>query len=514
MIEVANEDSVFFGSGATDPFRPALEARYAAWLRKKHGNTERLRQAWAAGEKPALGEGEGIDGDQRVRLSRNYDYSEKYFAAHPEERRRAVDQLRFLFELEDGYWQECRRVMRQAGVKAPISGTNWQGHGFTTKVHMLGQSRLDYVDRHGYWDHPQGEGNLQWNIATCNFHNLPMVKDVRPDQNRLIYLGVENLVTEKAWEQVLDRPMTISEWNTCLPNEHSLEGTGLMTAYGLLQGWDGSMQFGYFSADWRISLGRGSFDLFGNPPQILQFPAAAAMWYRGDVKEAELVAESIYDSESTFALKEDVKPLPIAAALVGKVGYRFVRQFRKPVVRDLGTYWNPATRVARSITGELAWDALNGIVTVNTPRTQAAIGFLSVRPHALSTVVIQSSTRFGAVYVTAMDDSAPIRSARRLLVTAVGPARNTGMEYEETSRKSRLGTPYMRVKAVGDAPTLLEAVSGVIEVRSARAGQLKAWTLDVVGKRRKEVGLTAGAGTVRLALEPEDSSVYYELAER
>ena len=51
--------------------------------------------------------------------------------------------------------------------------------------------------------------------------------------------------------------MTISEWNTCLPNEYSLEGTGLMVAYGLLQGWDGLLEFGYFSPDWRDSLGPG-----------------------------------------------------------------------------------------------------------------------------------------------------------------------------------------------------------------------------------------------------------------
>jgi hypothetical protein len=88
------------------------------------------------------------------------------------------------------------------------------------------QSKLDYIDRHGYWDHPQGEGNAKWSIATAQFHNLPMVKAVKPDQDHLVWLGVGNLVTEKAWEQVLGRPLTVSEWNTCLPNEYSLEGTG------------------------------------------------------------------------------------------------------------------------------------------------------------------------------------------------------------------------------------------------------------------------------------------------
>ena len=92
-----------------------------------------------------------------------------------------------------------------------------------------------------------------------------------------------------------------------------------MAAYGLLQGWDGALQFGYFSGDFRRSLGEGSFDMLGNQPQILQFPAIAAMWYRQDVKEAEVVAESVYDSESVYQWTEDRKPVPLWAALVGKV---------------------------------------------------------------------------------------------------------------------------------------------------------------------------------------------------
>ena len=124
--------------------------------------------------------------------------------------------------------------------------------------------------------------------------------------------------------------MTVSEWNTCLPNEYSLEGTGLMAAYGLLQGWDASLEFGYFSPDWPKGLGDGSFDLLGNPPQILQFPAVSIMWHRQDVKEAEVVAESVYDPSSVLALTDDRKPVPIVAALVGKVGYRFVEKARPP----------------------------------------------------------------------------------------------------------------------------------------------------------------------------------------
>ena len=538
LVEVLNEDSLFWGQIA-QPFRQELEQKFAAWLRAKYGDDAGLRKAWGVRSVPVGASKEGVEGippsnrgqdardttpdgvttndeglapGQHINLLSNGSFNAKYFQAHPEQAARGQDQMRFCLELEEKYWSASVAALRQAGVRVPISATNWQAHGFATRVHMLGQSQLDYIDRHGYWDHPQGEGNLKWRIATALFHNQPMVKAVKPDQDTLVYLGRGNLVTEKAWEQVLGLPMTISEWNTCLPNQYSLEGTGLMAVYGLLQGWDGLLEFGYFSPDWRESLGSGSFDMLANPPQMLQFPAVATLWHRQDVREADLIAESLYDKESVFGLGEDRKPVPIAAALIGKVGYRFVSQHREPMVKDLRSYWDPDKRIARSTTGELVWNASDGFVTVNTPRTQAVIGFLSTGPHELATATLRSPTNFGAVYVTAMDADAPIESARRLLVTAVGPARNTGMEYETTSQASPLGMPYARLREAGKAPALLEAVTGRIEIRSRVAGQLKAWALDAVGNRVREVPLTVKSDVLVLDMQPQAKTVYYEIA--
>jgi hypothetical protein len=213
-----------------------------------------------------------------------------------------------------------------------------------------------------------------------------------------------------------------------------------------------------------------------------------------------------------FALTEDRKPLPIAAALVGKVGYRFVEKNRPPVAKDIGSYWDAKNLVAHSMTGELTWDAMKGYVRINTPRTQAVIGFLSAEPHAFSTSTITSATRFGAVWVTAMDGDAPIRTARHLLVTAVGPARNTGMEYGTTQQLSRLGAPLQHLKAEGGAPALLEAVTGDIQIRCDHPEAFKCWSLDVVGKRKGEVHLQTHNSTVQLRLSHEHQAVYYELS--
>ena len=181
-------------------------------------------------------------------------------------------------------------------------------------------------------------------------------------------------------------------------------------------------------------------------------------------------------------------------------------------MKDIRPYWDPEKRIARSTTGELIWNASAGFVTVNTPRTQAVIGFLSTGPHELATVTLRSTTNFGAIYVTAMDAEATIESAHRLLVTAVGPVRNTGMEYETTSQPSPLGTPYSRLREAGKAPALLEAVTGQIEIRSRLAGQLKAWTLDVVGNRVREIPLAVKSDVLVLDMQSHAKTVYYEIA--
>jgi hypothetical protein len=513
LVEVLNENSMFFGD-INDSFLPELKQRFADWLRAEYKDDAGLRKAWTVDGKWPLQEGVGIDAGETVGLISNYDFTGSYLEAHPEQKLRGEDQLRFYEELEQSYWEKSEEVLRGTGLRVPITGTNWQAHGFPTRIHMDGQRKLDYVDRHGYWDHPQGEGNLKWQIKTEMFHNLPMVKAVDRTQDKLIYLGMENLVTEKAWERVFGMPMTISEWNTCLPNEYSLEGTGLMAAYGLLQGWRGEMQFGYFSADFVDHVGSGSFDLFGNPPQILQFPAVAAMWYRQDVKEGNVVAESLYDPQTLHAWSEDRKPVPLWGALIGKVGYQFVQEPRKPIVADLKPYWDAATMTARSTTGELTWNASSGVVDIDTPRTQAVIGFLNQSAHALKSVNLDVANRFGAVYVTAMDGMAPISKARHILVTAVGPARNTGMEYEQTAELSRMGTPSWRLKQAGTGPALLEAITGELRIRVQNPYRFKCWTLDVTGKRREQLPLQVRNGQIVLEMDASQEAVYYEIEEK
>ena len=127
---------------------------------------------------------------------------------------------------------------------------------------------------------------------------------------------------------------------------------------------------------------------------------------------------------------------------------------------------------------------------------------------------LETGAKFGAVWVTALDGDRPVRTARRLLVTAVGPVRNTGMEYEKTEQvAARHKTPFWRIKTVGTGPVMMDAVEGRLRIRSTNAARLRAWTLDVNGKRGKSVPLERGKDEVTLRLSAEHRAVYYELGE-
>ena len=59
----------------------------------------------------------------------------------------------------------------------------------------------------------------------------------------------------------------------------------------------------------------------------------------------------------------------------------------------------------------------------------------------------------------------------------------------------------------------MEAVVGRLNIRSAHARQLKAWALDVNGKRVREVPLTATAHMVTLEPKAVYETSYYELSD-
>ncbi|HEX6972644.1 MAG TPA: beta-galactosidase [Limnochordia bacterium] len=447
LVDVINESSLFWAGGlsAIPPsYAAELDRLWNSWLIETYDGRAGLAEAWgselAADEDPAAGTVE------RPVLSAEIG---------PLRRR---DLLRFYYQLQSGHYRAMRDHLRRIGLKVPLAGSNfWE----RAAVDLLSNADgLDFIDRHAYWDHPQG--GYGWNVS---FNN-----------NAAVHNPEGSIVSSLARAQVAGMPFTVSEWQHAWPNEFVAEGPLTIAAYALLQGWDALMQFEFAGATWGNRI-EGNFDI-GNKPHVFGlWPAVALMFHRGDVSEAEreytfpVPAERVWSGGSY-----DVIPagLPLVSRVALDLGSE---QGAPPDLRAAEAHIDRERMLYTSDTGELRWDGEVGVLVVDTPGTQGAVGFLGERdaPLTLTDVRIEVETPFAAVIVSALEDGKRIGEAKRLLLTAVARAENSGTVYNPT--RTRLIDP-------GTAPILMEPVVARILLDGREAAFV--YPLDSAGRRQGE----------------------------
>jgi hypothetical protein len=175
-----------------------------------------------------------------------------------------------------------------------------------------------------------------------------------------------------------------------------------------------------------------------------------------------------------------------------------------------------------SDTGELTWDAraTGGVVTVNTPRTKAVIGFGGGREFPLGTVTIRpgptAQRGFGLWAITALDGLLPIGDARRLVIVALGYSQNTNQEWKIypdrrlDSGPPREGTAVTLGSAWGRPPTLAEGVPARITLHGTTP--VRMWRLNGNGQRGKEVPVQVQRGQTIVEVDPRHRTLWYEVA--
>jgi hypothetical protein len=259
------------------------------------------------------------------------------------------------------------------------------------------------------------------------------------------------------------KPFTVSEVNHPFPNEFACEGIPILAAYGALQDWDGI--FWYTLAHQEIGslkpVMRGHFDHAMEPVKLAQVPAGALLFLRADVQPARQTIERSYTPqqvrESIRLPAREHRPyftpgFPLALPL--QHGSR-ISSLAGPATPIMPALLD--TNALVSDTGELAWRhraAGSGLVSVNTERSQALVGFLGAGDVPLRHLAVDVRPAFCAVTLHSLD-SHPIARADQLLLTATARMANSGMVWngQRTSLQSW-----------GDAPTRIEPVTGRIHL--------------------------------------------------
>ena len=129
----------------------------------------------------------------------------------------------------------------------------------------------------------------------------------------------------------------------------------------------------------------------------------------------------------------------------------------------------------RSDTGQLAWytnSADKGLVTIDSPRSQALVGFVKANGKSVSNLSAEVSNTFCAIILCSLD-AKPISEADRMLLVTGSRVENTGMTWNaEQTLPANWGGP----------PTVIEPVTGTITLRGlAGANGVSAQALDGSG---------------------------------
>ena len=306
-FEIINEKDLFSPfhdnklRNAPDMLRlkEALKTRWNRWLTGRYGNAAGLRRVWtnSAGE-CGLGAGEDpLKGTVEIPLpatelgSWDRDYKGTKGTA------RASDALLFCYEVQTDCFLKLREFLRAIGVRAPISGTNWY---MNVRPNVRSNAQMDFTESHAYWTHARPWPPSRAKSAATN--NVAMLSCSPTTTDTLIYRLGRGKVPGK--------PFMVTEWNFDSPNEYRCEGPIEMAAYGALQDWDGIICYGYYCGWGRswdeaakfepLGMFIGSEQIYNDPSLICQFPVAAAIFLRGDVRAAKHVVDIGYSKTDTF----------------------------------------------------------------------------------------------------------------------------------------------------------------------------------------------------------------------
>ncbi len=408
------------------------------------------------------------------------------------------DWLAFLRDREVAYYDAMVAHLRnQCGYPGLIFGTILANSPASV------QARLDVVDAHAYWQHPQFPGQ-PWDPVNWIVPNASMVTTTNSD----------NTLTGLSRQRLHGKPFTVTEYQHPSPMYYGAEGPVMLAAQAALQDWDGLWLFDYGPGHDGVTMGRirGFFDTAQHPSKMANLLLAAHLFRRGDLAPLgnELVLALTPERELDLLLTRAGAWSVFNSGQLGvPAAWAFTTRLSVAVGENPpGLTNSPAAPPPPA--GPLAVRWLNngpgrGYVLVDTPRTKAAVGYIAGRALALGGLELTASPvelPWASVGLTVVHGESFTNGT--FLVIASGWIENTGMVWKNANKDS-VGNQW------GSAPTRVEVVPWTLRL-PVPAERVRAWILDERGQRRQPMTPQAdGADFTRLSAPTNAATLWYEI---
>lgn len=345
----------------------------------------------------------------------------------------------FLNDLEHRFNAEMIAHLRGLGVKVPIVTTSSWGRSPLSSLPALTDG--DMVDVHSYG----GAGLLE--------------ADPRRAANLLHWIAAA---------QVVDMPLSVSEWNTepfPLPERHMLPIA--VAAMASHQGWDSLMHYAYSQGPLSGPGAASNWETWNDPAFLATLPPAALIFRRAQVRPATTLRIHAVASEAFFghAVSAESSAALRSAAELGRLLVAMPKTPELPWLRpspipagatvigeSAATGLPNGASEAVSDTGELRRNWIEGSLEINSPHVQAAVGWIGGKRLRLADVDIEVAGGHASVIVQSRD-GLPISASQDIMITAtsvVQPSAKDRMPYRRAPVDVRLvlrASPGLRLGA-------------------------------------------------------------------
>jgi hypothetical protein len=425
---------------------------------------------------------------------------------------------RFLVETQLDAFKEMSAFVKGLGVRTPLTDANM----IDSPRWIWLRKDLDYVDSHGYWDHPsfpEGDWRLPFGF-----------------QNRQPLKSLGSLPGVQGGTRIFGKPFTVTEYQYVYPNPYRAEGSAIAAAYACLQDWDGLYRFALsHSRDNLVGeTALAGFDIVADPIHVLGERMVSLSFLRGDVRPAANAYPFVIDKD--YYLKSDGMSAEVWAAQfpasywqlgwVSRIGSAWSEYAPRipeikaavtpqthstPTLPNTRTFhvgdnlgeeleaagalaagvWSLTNKHVKSETGEIELDGNAATLRVASPRFEALVladkGSLTA-----ARLSAKSLEGYGALYLASID-GVDIARSRRLLFLHLTDVLSQNLKYR--SRQKSL------VETWGTPQRLVAAGRMAVSIKVDKPGELKCWGCDLAGKQIEEIPLQVNGEAISFTAE-------------